>query len=104
MDGHKCGFGKWFYGGGLEELQNLSPEAAEKIRKIEKNHLDLHSTAEEIPGTWLQKHTGLAEKLESIFSGHKDWALNLSEDLLNNRKTDVETDHTKCRRGKYLDI
>ena len=103
MDGHKCGFGKWFYGGGLEELQNLSPEAAEKIRKIEKNHLDLHSTAEEISGTWLQKHTGLAEKLESIFSGHKDWALNLSEDLLNNRKTDVETDHTKCRLGKYLD-
>lgn len=103
MDGHKCGFGKWFYGEGLEHLGELSEEAAENIKAIEKTHLDLHSTAEDISANWTQKHTGLSEELESIFSGHKDWALNLSEDLLNNRKSSVETDHTKCRLGKYLD-
>ena len=102
MDGHKCGFGQWFYSGGFDHLNELSPEAAAKLKEIEKTHLDLHSSAEEISGSWVQRHTGLAEKLESIFSGHKDWALNLSEDLFNNRKSSVETDHTKCRLGKYL--
>ncbi len=73
MDGHKCGFGQWFYGGGLEHLNKLSPEAAAKLKAVEKTHLDLHSSAEDISGSWVQRHTGLAEELESIFSGHKDW-------------------------------
>ncbi len=103
MDGHKCGFGKWFYGGGLDELNELSPNAAALLRDIEKNHLDLHSSAEEISSIWTPKHIGLSEKLESIFSGHKDWALDLSEDILNNRRTDVETDYTKCELGKFLE-
>ena len=102
IDGHKCGFGKWFYGGGLDELKELSPDAAAVLSSVEENHLKLHSTAEKVSSYWRPKHIGLAEKLESIFSGHKDWALNLSEDILNNRRSDVETDHTKCELGKFL--
>ncbi len=102
MDGHKCGFGKWFYGGGLKHLREICPDCADVLSTIEQSHLDLHSSAKEISSYWVPKHIGLSEKLESIFSGHKDWALNVSQDILNNRRTDAETDHTKCRLGKYL--
>ena len=102
MDGHKCGFGKWFYGGGLDNLREMSPASAAVLKEIEQKHLDLHATAEEISSYWEPKHIGLAQKLESIFSKHKDWALNLSQDILNNRRSDVETDHTKCPLGIFL--
>ncbi len=102
MDGHKCGFGKWYYGGGLDRMKKICPEAAAVLKKIEKAHLDLHSSAEEISAQWMQKHEGLSEKLESIFSSHKDWALSVSEDIMRNKRTDAETDHTKCRLGLFL--
>ena len=102
MDGHNCGFGKWFYGGGLDQLKEVSPNAAVVLKDIEKKHLDLHASAEEISSYWIPKHIGLAQKLESIYCSHKDWALDLSQDILNNRKTDVETDHTKCRLGIFM--
>ena len=102
MDGHKCGFGKWFYGGGLDQLKRLSPASAAVLKDIEQKHLELHATAEEISSHWKPKHIGLAQKLESIFSKHKDWALNLSQDILENRRTDVETDYTKCPLGIFL--
>ena len=36
MDGHNCGFGKWFYGGGLDQLKEVSPNAAVVLKDIEK--------------------------------------------------------------------
>ena len=72
------------------------------LKILKKKHLDLHASAEEISSYWIPKHIGLAQKLESIYCSHKDWALDLSQDILNNRKTDVETDHTKCRLGIFM--
>lgn len=44
-DGHQCGFGKWFYGGGPQNIVNLIPEMTEMLTALESPHLELHATA-----------------------------------------------------------
>ena len=70
FDGHECGFGKWFYSGGLQELEELSPAAAEKIASVEQIHLELHKTAERMNSEWHQIHPGLGEELYRRLSDH----------------------------------
>jgi methyl-accepting chemotaxis protein len=103
FDGHECSFGNWYYEGGLDELARLSPEAAENLYKIEENHLNLHASAQEINDIWEPVHTGLSEELYHRLNDHNVWALNLVEDIMANRKSDVQTDPTKCGFGLFLD-
>lgn len=44
-DHHKCGFGKWYYGEGRKEAENLVPELAPILSRIEKPHQELHASA-----------------------------------------------------------
>lgn len=45
MDGHKCGFGTWFYGQGRAAMERELPATTPFMRKIDKIHLDLHTSA-----------------------------------------------------------
>ncbi|MBI9107020.1 MAG: hypothetical protein JEZ04_09770 [Spirochaetales bacterium] len=102
LDGHECGFGNWFYKGGLEELKLLSPEIAEIITLVEQSHLNLHKTAEKMNETWKQIHPGLNEELYRRLSDHNAWATNLIEDILQGRVSDAEIDHRQCGFGLFL--
>ena len=44
-DHHKCGFGKWYYGEGRKEAEQLVPELAPLLAGIEKPHQSLHESA-----------------------------------------------------------
>ncbi|MFH1019454.1 MAG: methyl-accepting chemotaxis protein, partial [Pseudomonadota bacterium] len=44
-DHHKCGFGKWYYGDGRKEAEQLVPELAPLLARIEKPHQSLHESA-----------------------------------------------------------
>ena len=44
-DFHKCGFGKWYYGEGRTEAEQLVPELAPLLARIEKPHQSLHESA-----------------------------------------------------------
>ncbi|MDC7221706.1 MAG: methyl-accepting chemotaxis protein [Spirochaetales bacterium] len=102
LDGHKCGFGTWYYSGGLDELALYSPAAANEIRAIEDSHLALHKSAEEIADHWTMIHEGLGEELYLRLSDHTGWANQLMEDILNNRTSQVEADHELCGFGQFL--
>ena len=44
-DPHKCGFGKWYYGGGHEHAENLLPALKPLFDEIEEPHKKLHESA-----------------------------------------------------------
>ncbi|MFA7384063.1 MAG: methyl-accepting chemotaxis protein [Desulfurivibrionaceae bacterium] len=44
-DFHKCGFGKWYYGEGRKEAEQLVPDLAPLLARIEKPHQNLHESA-----------------------------------------------------------
>jgi len=102
FDGHKCGFGTWYYGEGFKELESLSPEAAAIISLVEQSHLNLHDSAERIDDNWEMIHVGLGEELYRRLNDHSSWATALIEDILNDQYSDVEIDHTQCGFGKFL--
>lgn len=103
MDGHKCGFGTWFYSGGIDKLAEYSPEAAEQIKALEQTHLDLHSSAQRIQSVWSAVHEGLGGELYLRLSEHYSWATHLMEDILANRISTAESDFRKCGFGLYLE-
>lgn len=45
LDGHSCGFGKWFYGPGRRAMEQELPATAPLMNKIEQIHLELHKSA-----------------------------------------------------------
>ena len=44
-DPHKCGFGKWYYGEGRRQAEELLPELRTPLDAIEQFHNDLHASA-----------------------------------------------------------
>ncbi len=102
FDGHKCGFGTWFYQGGLDSLKQLSPDSAEVIMKAEQDHLALHSSAIRIDELWASIHPGLGEELYKRLSDHNLWAANLIEDIMKDQVSDVQVDPTLCGFGQFL--
>jgi methyl-accepting chemotaxis protein len=47
-DPHKCAFGKWFYGDGRKQAENIVPGLKDRFDALEKAHLALHNTAQEM--------------------------------------------------------
>ncbi|MBN2625649.1 MAG: CZB domain-containing protein [Spirochaetales bacterium] len=103
LDGHKCGFGSWYYSGGVERLEQYSPRAAMKIRTLEKSHLSLHESAERMSLIWKATHSGLGEELLQRLNDHNVWANTLLEDILQGVSSDVQTDPRLCAFGKFLE-
>lgn len=62
-DGHKCGFGQWYYSAEAEDLKTLMPEVAGKLKDIEQPHLNMHQTAVEIEKLVLAGEFAKAEEL-----------------------------------------
>lgn len=48
FDGHKCDFGKWFYGEGKKEAEKITPYIARTLASMEDPHLKLHESAKRI--------------------------------------------------------
>lgn len=44
-DEHQCKFGQWYYGASRKEVEQLFPETAPLLAKLEAPHRDLHQTA-----------------------------------------------------------
>lgn len=102
MDGQKCGFGKWFYGDGLQQLKAISPAAAAEIEALEQIHLDLHESARVIDNGWVQGHNDLELILQTKLKDHYNWASTLSGSILKGVYSEVEADHELCGLGQFL--
>ncbi|MGL1891662.1 MAG: methyl-accepting chemotaxis protein [Spirochaetaceae bacterium] len=102
FDGHKCGFGTYFYGKPFEELKTLTPKTAMILAEAEEAHLDLHSSVQTINDSWVPIHSGLLAKLQLSLIQHKQWSLNILTSIATNSKITVQEDPTKCDFGKFL--
>ena len=70
VDHHKCGFGKWYYGEGRKTAEQMVPELAPLLGKIEKPHQSLHESAVAIQqatqGEAGRKGTGLVYTSQTV--------------------------------------
>ncbi len=63
VDGHKCGFGQWYYSADVKKLLTLMPDMAEQVKNIEEPHLALHATAPIIEKLMQEGNVAKAEEL-----------------------------------------
>jgi methyl-accepting chemotaxis protein len=59
-DPHKCAFGKWFYGDGRKQAENIVPGLKDRFDALENAHLGLHKTAIEINKSLSENDRGQA--------------------------------------------
>ncbi|HEY5672108.1 MAG TPA: bacteriohemerythrin [Malonomonas sp.] len=52
LDHTKCGFGKWYYGDGRQQAEQLLPALGSELRNIEAFHSKLHASAKQIKDTY----------------------------------------------------
>ena len=103
-DPQKCAFGKWYYGGGLEEVSRLAPGLLPVIKEMEKPHGDLHNTAVEIMSIYHPADYHLSIQMQSIKADHLLWTNKVKDAFINESKElNVQLDPTKCNLGLWLE-
>ncbi len=102
LDDHQCALGKFLYGEGLQEIKAHDQELGGYFEQMKPAHGRLHHAAKEIKSQWLQIHPGLQNTLHKRLAEHQAWTVALTEDLIEGREIQVQTDHTKCQFGQWL--
>jgi len=103
FDHEKCPFGKFLASDDAVSLSKMSPEIAKILKDIVPIHKKLHDSAAKINDVWAQTHQGLGQKLENLLAAHLKWMQSVSGAIMSHSTIDVETDHTKCKLGEWLD-
>ncbi len=102
-DPKKCAFGKWFYGEGRKQAEELVPELKSLFAEIEDPHSLLHTSAIHMADVFHQADTELPAFLSEKENDHLVW-INHCLELFAENLPDlhVETDHHKCGLGEFL--
>ncbi|MCK5196437.1 MAG: CZB domain-containing protein, partial [Desulfobulbaceae bacterium] len=103
-DPTKCGLGKWMQS---EEAQKIYKNAGQDFRELWDGmvpvHAKLHESAVPVINVYAQTNPGLKEHLLNVLLDHKTWAEKVSDGITaGNADLGVQTDHTKCAYGKFL--
>lgn len=102
-DDHKCGFGKWLYGNGREEAEQLVPSLAPLLKEIEKPHRELHNSAMEIGKQFKQVDATIPALLTEKMVDHLKWAGVIKDAFIHKLDSlSVQTDPSKCALGKWI--
>jgi len=80
-DYQKCGFGKWLYGEGRKQAEELVPDLVPILKEVEAPHKKLHDSAIEIRKVFRQPHAGLALALSNRLTEHVHWVGDLGHAL-----------------------
>ncbi|WP_319575526.1 methyl-accepting chemotaxis protein [uncultured Desulfobacter sp.] len=80
-DHRKCGFGKWLFGEGRKQAEELVPDLVPILKAIEEPHKKLHDSAIEISRVFRQPHAGLALALSNRLTEHVQWVGDLGQAL-----------------------
>lgn len=101
-NGHLCAFGKWLYGEGAREASAHDSMMASLIEAVKEPHAKLHQSAKIIRESYAQIHPGLLSTLQERLDDHRRWTAHVSGSIMENKKSNVQLDPTKCAFGKYL--
>lgn len=104
LDHTKCGLGRFLHGEEGETLSKSDPELAALLDEIKKPHVQLHESGQQIKDVWRQRHKGLRHLLKDRLDDHRRWAARVSKIVIgHNPDVDIETDHTLCSFGIFLE-
>lgn len=102
-DPHKCDFGKWYYGDGLDSVKDIAPELIPILDQMEEPHKALHESAQEILNVYHPADYHLSIELESIKAEHLAWSNSIKDVLLNKeRRLNVEMDPQKSKLTSWV--
>ncbi len=103
-DGHKCGFGEWYYSDARKEAEQLCPEIKPYLQRIAQPHLDLHASAIEISEHYRPVDVHLGTFLQAKKVDHLMWVRRLREVFMDDdvKTVGVQTDSTQCGLGKWV--
>ena len=103
-DDHACAMGKWLYGEGRRQAEELLPSLAPILKKLEQPHARLHKTAETIKSQFRTADQKLTNYLREIKVQHLNWMHAVKDAFLDPaiNSVDVEMDPTQCALGRWL--
>ena len=95
--------GKWWSKfSSSEEYKNLSSEQKEDFEKMLKAHKKLHSIAKDYSTNYIHFDRTLKEEILLKEIDPLNWAMKLSESIVNKKIAKLQTDHKKCKFGKWI--
>jgi methyl-accepting chemotaxis protein len=102
-DPHQCGFGKWYYGEGRHEAEQMMPDLRGNLEAIEAPHAALHASAKKISAVYHAADQHLPQFLTEKELDHMNWAYKIQQAIIANQPgVKVQFDHTKCSLGQFL--
>lgn len=102
-DHRQCSFGKWLYGNGRKEAEQLVPELAPHLKALEAPHEKLHRSAAKIKTSFRPADPSLLGQLQQREIDHLHWAASIRDSLLNQEPVTVQTDPLQCALGRWID-
>ena len=103
LDPHQCGFGKWYYGEGRQQAEELIPALRSDLQAIEAPHTQLHASAEEIKQVFRNADPNLPQFLTEKELDHMHWVYEVQSAILAGQNAlNVQLNHTQCGFGKFL--
>ncbi|EAT15432.1 methyl-accepting chemotaxis protein [Desulfuromonas acetoxidans] len=102
-DPHKCAFGKWYYGEGRKQAEELVPELRALLAEIEQYHNELHHSAKRIGDTFRQADVTLPKFLAEKEVDHLVWANTILKYFSSEQnELSVQENPELCGLGKFL--
>lgn len=102
-DPHKCAFGKWYYGQGRQDAEQLVPQIKAQLANIEVYHTHLHESAKEVGAVFQQADLSLAQFLAEKEADHLQWVNHILSYFASEQQTlSVQADEHLCGLGKFI--
>lgn len=103
-DHTKCKLGKWLYGQGRKDAENLLPGLQKLIKALEAPHKQMHASATKIKEVFKEADPTLPIRIVETESAHGTWFTRLLTAIIEKQTSvkNVSTDPNTCKLGKFL--
>ena len=100
---HKdCILGKWYFPFTQTEIyKNLPSLLIQKLETMAKDHEEIHAIGKHYATDYVYINKDLKDMLMQAISDHLKWSKRLLADINSGKTISVQTDHRKCKFGKW---
>lgn len=103
MDHTRCGLGKWLYGNGRADAEELVPALSGLLKQIEAPHKRLHESVARIKDVYSRGDLALPGFVLQREIEHLQWIETIQKTMLENGDAiRVETDPAKCSLSRWM--
>ncbi|PLX47948.1 MAG: methyl-accepting chemotaxis protein [Desulfobulbaceae bacterium] len=103
-DHKECKLGKWLYGEGRRQAEEMLPGLAPLLKDLEKPHEKMHASAIAIEEAYTPADPTLPIRIVEIEAAHQAWATRLLTAIIKKQTSvkGVSTDPKTCKLGTFL--